>query len=387
MKHYNKGFTVMEVTITIFIMAMISIPLYFVLSDSSRQVNITAARDYIKQESNKVYKILENDLTQAKLGSFSQSNNQFSIKIRTRASEKKEDNLLLASKKNHDAELKYTLEKPKLFRTITEEGKTKTWLVSKVVDSIVIDQPSSSDSPGKLVVNLVMKSDQVGIKAEDQPKYEQNKVIVMAEDAASIRDPNWLDVGTVGGVFQTDGNLLKDLKEQFTALGKNALNTIIGTVDDIVGMTAGQIKEKLAALDLNDLKSAINDLEGSLKEVGTQLTDVNSKLNELDGALLYGLATYEDYWWPLGKSGRQKKADEENERRDRLAKEVGKLVSDYKTKKDMKWDEVKAKAGSMTKDGSDALSQLFESKSALFESRAKVNEALSMAEEELKKYE
>jgi hypothetical protein len=53
----------------------------------------------------------------------------------------------------------------------------------------------------------------------------------------------------------------------------------------------------------------------------------------------------------------------------------------------MKWDEVKAKAGSMTKDGSDALSQLFESKSALFESRAKVNEALSMAEEELKKYE
>ena len=94
MKYSNKGFTVMEVTITIFIMAMISIPLYFLLSDSSRQVNITAARDYIKQESNKVYKILENDLTQAKLGSFSQSNNEFSIKIRTRASEKAEDNLL-----------------------------------------------------------------------------------------------------------------------------------------------------------------------------------------------------------------------------------------------------------------------------------------------------
>lgn len=373
----------MEVTITIFIMAMISIPLYFLLSDSSRQVNITAARDYIKQESNKVYKILENDLTQAKLGSFSQSNNEFSIKIRTRASEKAEDNLLLISKKNHDGELKYTLQKPKLFRTLTEDGKTKTWLVSKVVDSIVIDQPSSSDSPGKLVVNLVMKSDQVGIKAEDQPKYEQNKVIVMAEDAASIRDPNWLDVGTVGGVFQTDGNLLKDLKEQFIALGKNALNTIIGTVDDIVGMTAGQIKEKLASLSLDDLKEAISDLKSSLKEVGSQMTDINSQLKDLEGGLLYGVATYKDYWWPLTKSGRQKKADAENEKRDKRAKEVGELIANYKEKGQMNWEAVQSKAGGMTKDGAKSLKNLFDSKSALFESESKVKEALSLANEQL----
>jgi hypothetical protein len=229
------------------IFCMISIPLYFVLSDSSNQANIIAARNHIKQEGNKVFKILENDLTQAKQGSFSQKNNEFSIKVRTRVSEKETDNLLLAKKENHDGELKYTLEKPKLYRTITEDGKTKKWLVSKTVDSIVIDEPSAieaKNSPGKLAVKLVMKSDLPGIKEKDQPTYEQNKIIVMMEDAASVKDPNWLDVGTIGGVFQTDGNLLADLKEQFIALGNGALSTILGTLDDIVVMTAGQLKEK-----------------------------------------------------------------------------------------------------------------------------------------------
>ncbi|MBQ2591935.1 MAG: hypothetical protein II567_01470 [Candidatus Riflebacteria bacterium] len=386
MRFKNKGFTVVELVITIMIFCMISIPLYFVLSDSSNQANIIAARNHIKQEGNKVFKILENDLTQAKLGSFSQKNNEFSIKVRTRVSEKETDNLLLAKKENHDGELKYTLEKPKLYRTITEDGKTKKWLVSKTVDSIVIDEPSAieaKNSPGKLAVKLVMKSDLAGIKEKDQPTYEQSKIIVMMEDAASVKDPNWLDVGTIGGVFQTDGNLLADLKEQFIALGNGALSTILGTLDDIVGMTAGQLKEKLSALSLDELKDAIGDLKNSLKEVGDQMTDVNSQLKELEGGLLYGVATYKDYWWPLTKSGRQKKADKENERRNQRAKEVGELVAGYKEQGQMSWEAVKSKAGGMTNDGTESLKNLFDSKKALFESESKVKEALDLANEQL----
>ncbi len=386
MRFKNKGFTVVELVITIMIFCMISIPLYFVLSDSSNQANIIAARNHIKQEGNKVFKILENDLTQAKQGSFSQKNNEFSIKVRTRVSEKETDNLLLAKKENHDGELKYTLEKPKLYRTITEDGKTKKWLVSKTVDSIVIDEPSAieaKNSPGKLAVKLVMKSDLPGIKEKDQPTYEQNKIIVMMEDAASVKDPNWLDVGTIGGVFQTDGNLLADLKEQFIALGNGALSTILGTLDDIVGMTAGQLKEKLSALSLDELKDAIGDLKNSLKEVGDQMTDVNSQLKELEGGLLYGVATYKDYWWPLTKSGRQKKADKENERRNQRAKEVGELVAGYKEQGQMSWEAVKSKAGGMTNDGAESLKNLFDSKKALFESESKVKEALDLANEQL----
>lgn len=386
MRFKIKGFTVVELVITIMIFCMISIPLYFVLSDSSNQANIIAARNHIKQEGNKVFKILENDLTQAKLGSFSQKNNEFSIKVRTRVSEKETDNLLLAKKENHDGELKYTLEKPKLYRTITEDGKTKKWLVSKTVDSIVIDEPSAieaKNSPGKLAVKLVMKSDLAGIKEKDQPTYEQSKIIVMMEDAASVKDPNWLDVGTIGGVFQTDGNLLADLKEQFIALGNGALSTILGTLDDIVGMTAGQLKEKLSALSLDELKDAIGDLKNSLKEVGDQMTDVNSQLKELEGGLLYGVATYKDYWWPLTKSGRQKKADKENERRNQRAKEVGELVAGYKEQGQMSWEAVKSKAGGMTNDGTESLKNLFDSKKALFESESKVKEALDLANEQL----
>ncbi len=379
----KKGFTVVELVITIMIFCMISIPLYFVLSDSSNQANIIAARNHIKQEGNKVYKILENDLTQAKLGSFSQKNNEFSIRVRT----KEVENLLLATKAN-DAELKYTLEKPKLFRTITDGKNSKKWLVSKNVDSVVIDEPSAIEaktSPGKLAVKLVMKSDLPGIKEKDQPIYEQSKIIVMMEDAASIKDPNWLDVGTVGGVFQTDGNLLADLKEQFIALGKNALSTIIGTFDDIAGMTVGQLKEKLSSLSLSDLKEVISELENGLKETKAQMQDVDSTLKDIDGAILYGVATYKDYWWPLTRSGRQKKADRENERRDKKAKEIGTLVSSYKSGSEMKKDKesIMAKAGSMTKDGANTLNELFDAKQQLFDAEAGARQALSMANEEL----
>ena len=57
----NRAFTVVETVITIAIIALISVPLYFVLSDSSQQANIVAAKDHIKREGNKVFKILEND--------------------------------------------------------------------------------------------------------------------------------------------------------------------------------------------------------------------------------------------------------------------------------------------------------------------------------------
>ena len=390
MRFNNKGFTVVELVITIMIFCMISIPLYFVLSDSSNQANIIAARNHIKQEGNKVFKILENDLTQAKQGSFSQGNNEFSINVRTRVSEKEDDNLLLAKKENHDGELKYILEKPKLYRTLTEDGKTKKWLVSKTVDSIVIEEPSATEaknSPGKLVVKLLMKSDLPGIKPSEQPTYEQNKIIVMMEDAASVKDPNWLDVGTVGGVFQTDGNLLADLKEQFIALGQNALNTIIGTLDDISGMTAGQIKEKLEALSLDDLKQALDDLNAGLKEVKTQMTDIDAQLRDLQGAVLYGVKKPEDYWYYwLSKSSAAKAAEKENEARDKKAKEVGKLVADYASKGQMNWNAVQSKAGGMTASGSEALHNFFDTKSALFDAEAKVGEAISIANQELAGY-
>ncbi len=390
MRFNNKGFTVVELVITIMIFCMISIPLYFVLSDSSNQANIIAARNHIKQEGNKVFKILENDLTQAKQGSFSQGNNEFSIKVRTRVSEKEDDNLLLAKKENHDGELKYILEKPKLYRTITEDGKTKKWLVSKTVDSIEIDEPSATEaknSPGKLVVKLIMKSDLPGIKPSEQPTYEQNKIIVMMEDAASVKDPNWLDVGTVGGVFQTDGNLLADLKEQFIALGQNALDTIIGTLDDISGMTAGQIKEKLESLSLDDLKQAIDDLNAGLKEVKTQMTDIDAQLRDLQGAVLYGVKKPEDYWiYKLSKSTAAKWAEKENNERDKKAKEVGKLVADYASKGQMDWKAVQSKAGGMTASGSEALHNFFDLKGSLFDAEAKVGEALSMANQELAGY-
>ena len=391
MKYNNKGFTILEVTMTIFVLAMISVPLYFVLSDSTKQAHLVAARDHIKQESNKVFKILENDLSQAKRKSFSQEANEFSIKIRTVASERETDNLLTAAKENHDAELKYTLDNHNLYRTITEDGITKKWLVSNSVDSIVIDEPSSIEaqtSPGKMVVTLVMKSNLVGIKDDEQPKYEQNKVIIIKEDATSVNDPNWLDVGVVGGVFQTDGNLLADLKEQFAALGENFVSTWAGALGDIKGMTVDQIKNKIDSLSLGELKSSLADVRESLRDLKDGIAKTNKQIGEIGWQALYDqmeIKTWTTGWGPWKKAhSNEDEVKKDSARKEQLAQGVKNLMSGYKGKSEMNWDAVKAKAGSeLNENGKKALEGFFQAKESQFDGINQLTKAEELLNQKL----
>lgn len=385
----NRAFTVVETVITIAIIALISVPLYFVLSDSSQQANIVAAKDHIKREGNKVFKILENDLTQAKLGSFSQGNNEFSIKIRTRESEKVTDNLLVISKENHDATLKYTFEKPNLYRTISEGKSTKKWLVSSSVDSIIIDEPSvieAKTSPGKLVVNLVMKSDLVGIKEKDQPTYEQNKIIVMMEDAASVKDPNWLDVGTIGGVFQTSGNLLKDLKEQFVALGQDIVGVFVGALGDIKGMTVDQLKDKISSLSLRELKNTLTDIKATLNDLNGGLEKTNKEISNLGWQALYKQmeVKVKKKWFGLKVTSNEEEVKKDSERKEKMAQGVKDMLSGYKNIGEMNWDAVRAKAGNeLTSDGEDALKAFYDAKKGQFEALEQVKLAQDLVNEQL----
>lgn len=366
---YNKkGFTVMELVITIMIVCMISIPLYFVLSDSSNQANIIAARNHIKQEGNKVYKILENDLTQAKRNSFAQNDNSFSIRVRLQEN----DNKLIKLKEDDDPELKYTFEKPKLYRSL----QGKRWLVSDSVDSIEITEPTEiekQDSPGKLTINLVMKSNLAGIKDKDQPKYEQNKIIVMAEDAASLNDPNWIDIGKVGGIFQTDGNILASLKEDFEQLGDNFIGEWEDSFADIKNMTVGKLEEALA--------SATN----SLKKLQDSMKDLDVKIKDLAWDAVYERTQIEEETFlGITVGTNEEEANRENAEKERRATEVKNYVASFKNMSEMDWEAVKKKGGNDMKAGAeDALTKLFDAKNKMFDGEDKMKKGISQIQEQL----
>ena len=368
MRCNNKAFTVMELIITIFIMAMISIPLYFVLSDSTSQANVIAARNHIKQEGNKVYKILENDLTQAKRESFSQKDNTFSIRVRLQ----EKDDKLIKLKEDEDPELKYTFEKPKLYRSL----QGKRWLVSDSVDSIEVIEPSEiekKDSPGKLTVNLVMKSNLPGIKENDQPKYEQNKIIVMAEDAASVNDPNWIDIGRVGGIFQTDGNILASLKEDFEKLGSNFMDEWEKTFADVKNMTIGQLKEALtnAKDNLAKLQDQIKDMNGQIKDLSWDAIYERTKIKEKK---FLGITT----------GTNEKQANKENAEKERRATEIKNFVASIQNASEMHWETVKQKGGSDMKAGADdALTKMFDAKNQMFDGEQKMKDGIAMIENEI----
>ena len=365
---YNNGFTVVELVITIMIFCMISIPLYFVLSDSSNQANVIAARNHIKQEGNKVYKILENDLTQAKRNSFAQNDNSFSIRVRLQEN----DNKLIKLKEDDDPELKYTFEKPKLYRSL----QGKRWLVSDSVESIDITEPSEiekQDSPGKLTVNLVMKSNLAGIKDKDQPKYEQNKIIVMAEDAASVNDPNWIDIGKVGGIFQTDGNILASLKEDFEQLGGNFIDEWEKTFADIKNMTVGQLKEALtkAKDNLTKLQDQIKNMDGQIKDLAWDAVYERTQIKEKK---IFGIT--------VGTN--EKQANRENAEKERRATEIKNYVAGLKNQSEMNWDVVKQKGGSDMKAGAeDALTKMFDAKNKMFDGEQKMKDGLAKIQEQI----
>ena len=216
----NKGVSLTEIMIVVGLLAIISIPLYFVLADSTKKTNQSMARDYVKQEANKVLNLLENDFTQARKGSYKEENGKYIIQVREDA--------------KNDIDLEYSFKRPELRRTLGTKSK-KQWLVSNVVDNIEITQ-ALDGTPGKMVVNLRMKSNLPGLKDDEQQIHEQQKIIVMMEDASNENDPFWRDVGDVNKFFTTRGDIMAGLKEDASQLIQDFSKTWADALGDIKNM-------------------------------------------------------------------------------------------------------------------------------------------------------
>ncbi len=339
----KKAFSLTEVMITCGILAIISVPLYYILSDSNKRANIALARDYIKQESNKIFAILENDLSQAKKGSYQKVENAFSIEVKKNT--KKTD------------ELKYTYEKPKLHRYF--DGKC--WLVSNVVDSFEIAK-SMDGSPGKMTVSLVLKGNQIGLRDDEQPIYEQNKIIVIVEDATEEFDPHWREVEDVNEFFATKGSILASLKEDASQLIQDFSSTWMESLNDIKNMS------------LAELNNVSTDLKKNLTDLRNQLDDTNKDILDLDWHALY------EESGPISNFFK----GNVNKKRKKNAEKIKGMVANYKSKEEMDWNAVKSAARSDLDEK--ALKAMFDAKVKLFEGQAQIEENISKVEEQLKSF-
>ena len=276
-----KGITLVEIMVTIFILGIISVPIYFLLEDSNKKANIAVARDNIKQEANKVFTILENDITQARkpdeedrdkgVKSLTFTADSVIMQVRrpeAEEEEKKISKMFTGVKQNN--ELKYRFIKPQLHRFLGD----KCWLVSKYVDEFDIS-PSIDGSAGKYVVSLTMKSNMIGLKDDEQPTYHQEKIIVCMEEATEKNDPFWREVGDVNKFFVTEGNILAGLKEDASQLIENFAQTFGEALGDIENMTIGQLRE------------TVDGLKKNLSEVKTNIADINKDIKDLDWEAMY----------------------------------------------------------------------------------------------------
>lgn len=339
----HKGFTLLELMIATAILSLISTAIYFFLSDSQKKANMLVARNLVKQEANKVFTILENDLTQALKGTYKEeySEDIASFSFMVRRDEK------------HDAIISYKYVRPKLLRYF--DGKPVPKLILNVVDEFEISN-AIDNTPGKKVVTLITRSNLLGIRDDEQPTYEQQKIVVMMEDASDEYDPHWREVGDVDKFFKTQGNLIAGLKEDATQLIENFADTWSQAIGDIKKMTVGELQK--LSLDLNK----------NLDDVKKNLENIDKEISDLDWHALYD------------ESGLIGKIFGANKRKRKKANKVKEIVSGYKSLEEMNWNEVKSAGKGMKED---AIKAMYDAKVQLFEGRAKIKENIKAVEDQL----
>lgn len=322
----KRGFTLVEMMVAIFILSLISVPLYYVLKDAGYKGALVACKDQAKQESNKVLKILENDLSQARRESFKQpSDDVFEIKVRKQGDDE-------------DVSLRYFYAKPDLKRIF--DGKQ--WLVSNNVDEFNIS--TSPDAPGRLIVSLKTKAFFDGIKEGDAPEVSQEKMIVMREDAAYEKDKHWRDVGDVNKFFASQGSLMGGVKEDAKQLVQDFTSEWSAAGADVGNMTVGQLQRVK-----DDLFNGLKDVEDSIKGIDTDIIDLDPKA-----------------MFDVGSDGKLSKSQKNR------AKAVKESLAAMKNKGDLDWNKVVNAGGGSgfwsSKMKTDAIKELYNAKSQLFNS-------------------
>ncbi|HAE40640.1 MAG TPA: hypothetical protein DCG57_18705 [Candidatus Riflebacteria bacterium] len=320
----KTGITLIEVLVSITILGIISVPLYYLLKDASNKRAVVVSRDYVKQETNKVLKLLENDLSQARKGSFKQvSDDVIEIKVRKPGKDEK------------DVPLSYVYVAPDLIRRF--DGKR--WLVSKHIKDFVV---SETPEAGRLVVSLKVKAALDGIAEADAPEYAQEKLIVMREDSSEELDAFWRDVGDVNKFFATQGSVMAGVKEDAKQLTQQFTSEFEDMIKDVQGMTVGQ------------LTKVKDELLNGLKDVDKQLSGIDKDILELDSKALYD----------TGCDGKLSDSQKEN------AKKVKEALAGMDTKGKMDWNKIKSIGGTggLFSSGmkTEAIKEMFNAKSEIF---------------------
>jgi Tfp pilus assembly protein PilE len=321
----KRGITLIEVMVGTFILSLISVPLYYVLKTATHRRAMAACKEFVKQESNKVFKILEQDLSQARRESFKQPSDEvFEIEVR-----KSEDK---------DAALRYVYLAPDLKR----QYDGKEWVVSKAVEDFAIT--TSPDAPGRLVVSLKTKAWFDGVKEEEAPVLAQEKMIVMREDAAFEKDQHWRDVGDVNKFFATQGSIMAGVKEDAKQLVQDFSSEWKDAMKDVENMTLGELKKIK-----EDLFSGLKDVEESMKGIDKDIVDLDPK------------ALFDPNC--LGKLSDSKK---------KRAKNVKNALAAMDTKDKMDWNKIKEVGGGSSFFSSgmktDAIKEFYNAKMELFNS-------------------
>lgn len=351
----SPGFTLVELCIAVAVLGLVAAGTYSLVDYANRQTASALARQDMIVETEKLFKLLQWDVASVA---------SLSLKISDGAT-LLEMNQLLGPKM---ARIAYVFEKPRLFRKVWIDKQLRdVRIAARGLDTIEVEKKDRILPSGRttaldetqLLVRTVFSARIHGMK---KPlTHEQGTVITMRAAAGNALDPNWRDVGKIGGVFQTYNSLIDSLQADADKWLED-VSTDIKQVGNEANADLANAKNSFGSV-----QDSINSIKNGLKKVSQAKIDLASAVatinNSFDGLSADAL---ESDWYQAGQWFKDK---------DTAMEDMKTAFRGMTSPEKMSWDKMKEAANGYKIP--DDYKQLFDSKNEAFKNLDQLNKTES----------
>jgi len=251
----KRAVTLVEVMIALCIFAGLSATVYYLMREASVKRARADARTKAQQETGRILSAMQQDFSQARMGTFDHFNvsaPKFGVSL-----------------PNEEATVTYLITPPKLVRKSTASRHQAEMILSDHLESLEIEKQAIAS--GQILVKVKLNVPVSGLPVSQAHHHEQNQLITMRADASKSFDKNWVDSG------------------DFTVAAANTTAVAAGAGGDVNAGPSEGIQGAggaIADMSAEKLEEKFVEIAGKIRELAQKLDDLDQSLADIPNSRL-----------------------------------------------------------------------------------------------------
>jgi len=275
------GFTLVEFVVAFGIFSILSVGVYFMLSDAGLKRSRVEAGTLAQKEMNLILSHLQQDLSQARDGTFATLNlawPRFGITL-----------------PDQFATVTYLIQPPRLVRQTTATGHQAQMTLSEHVQSLTLTRPGN---PGQILVAVDLAVPVPGQPANQAQRLKQTKLITLRADNSQVFAKNWVDSGGMVTAQETTDTKAQNADAEANSV-PDAPNIDVGALA-AQGQAAIEEKFQEICAKLRELCDNLDTIDTSVSNLPNQRLIYNPETDILKehpaGGVVKGMFMAVDSW-------------------------------------------------------------------------------------------